>query len=139
MPPAIRSATRENAVSIQCRAAGIGSPSFVPWDGRRTSGSRDSDRAGGHAGLLAERLRDTDIAEVRDALRGGKLIRWGQGYSVRVPAPHGPLFMYRLLKASSQVSEGRGPARMVALPKPSTEVRRAGVQFADPRSLISRL
>ncbi|MEU7563540.1 hypothetical protein [Streptomyces eurythermus] len=38
-------------------------------------------------GLLAERLKVTAPAEVRDALRGGRTIRRGQGYSVRVIAP----------------------------------------------------
>ncbi|MBT2385542.1 hypothetical protein [Streptomyces sp. ISL-11] len=38
-------------------------------------------------GLLAEHLRATKVAEIREALRGGRAIRRGQGYSVRVTAP----------------------------------------------------
>ncbi|HEY5836082.1 MAG TPA: hypothetical protein VIW71_19690, partial [Streptomyces sp.] len=38
-------------------------------------------------GLLAEHLRDTEDAAVRGVLRGGRTIRRGQGYSVRVTAP----------------------------------------------------
>lgn len=37
-------------------------------------------------GLLAEHLKATDVAETREALRGGRTIRRGQGYSVRVTA-----------------------------------------------------
>jgi putative DNA-invertase from lambdoid prophage Rac len=38
-------------------------------------------------GLLAEHLKGTKVAEIREALRGGRPIRRGQGYSVRVTAP----------------------------------------------------
>ncbi|MFH8471574.1 recombinase family protein [Streptomyces sp. NPDC018000] len=38
-------------------------------------------------GLLAEHLKATETAEIRDALRDGRTIRRGQGYSVRVTAP----------------------------------------------------
>lgn len=38
-------------------------------------------------GLLVEHLKATDAAEIRDALRGGRIIRRGQGYSMRVAAP----------------------------------------------------
>lgn len=37
-------------------------------------------------GLLAEHLKATDVTEIREALRGGRTIRRGQGYSVRVTA-----------------------------------------------------
>ena len=38
-------------------------------------------------GLLAEYLKATEVAEIREALRGGRIIRRAQGYSVRVTAP----------------------------------------------------
>ncbi len=38
-------------------------------------------------GLLAEDLNATEVAEIREALRGGRRIRRGLGYSVRVSAP----------------------------------------------------
>ncbi|MEU9756766.1 hypothetical protein AB0D90_27145 [Streptomyces althioticus] len=38
-------------------------------------------------GLLAEHLQDAADVVVRDALRGGRTIRRGQGYSLRVAAP----------------------------------------------------
>jgi putative DNA-invertase from lambdoid prophage Rac len=38
-------------------------------------------------GLLAEYLGDAADVAVRDALRGGRAIRRGQGYSLRVAAP----------------------------------------------------
>lgn len=38
-------------------------------------------------GLLAEHLNATEVAEIREALRGGRRIRRGQGYSVRVSPP----------------------------------------------------
>ncbi|MER6076232.1 recombinase family protein [Streptomyces sp. NPDC001817] len=38
-------------------------------------------------GLLAEHLKATGTAEIRDALHGGRTIRRGHGYSVRVTAP----------------------------------------------------
>lgn len=38
-------------------------------------------------GLLAEHLQDAVDVAVRDALRGGRTIRRGQGYSLRVAAP----------------------------------------------------
>jgi hypothetical protein len=38
-------------------------------------------------GLLAEHLKATEVAEIREALRGGRRILRGQGYSVRVSAP----------------------------------------------------
>ncbi|MET9083230.1 hypothetical protein ABZX77_15265 [Streptomyces sp. NPDC004237] len=37
--------------------------------------------------LLAEHLKTTEAAEIRDALRADRTIRRGQGYSVRVTAP----------------------------------------------------
>ncbi|AEH09695.1 MULTISPECIES: hypothetical protein [Protofrankia] len=38
-------------------------------------------------GLLAEHLKATEVSEIPEALRGGRTIRRGQGYSVRVTAP----------------------------------------------------
>lgn len=38
-------------------------------------------------GLLAEYLNATEVAEIREALRRGRRIPRGQGYSVRVSAP----------------------------------------------------
>ncbi|MGW3100002.1 hypothetical protein ACWDCC_41930 [Streptomyces sp. NPDC001102] len=40
-------------------------------------------------GLLAEDLQDADDVALRDALSGGRTIRQGQGYSLRVAAPLG--------------------------------------------------
>jgi len=38
------------------------------------------------SGLLAEHLKTTGAADIRDALRSGRTIRCGQSYSVRVTA-----------------------------------------------------
>lgn len=60
-------------------------------------------------GLLAEHLKATDVAEIREALRGGRTIRRGQGYSVRVTAP---LALHRatLKQCAALAGDGSAPA-----------------------------
>ncbi|EDX20932.1 MULTISPECIES: hypothetical protein [Streptomyces] len=60
-------------------------------------------------GLLAEHLKAIETAEIRDALRGGRTIRRGQGYSVRVTAP---LTLHRtmLKHCAALAGEGSAPA-----------------------------
>ncbi|MFF9819798.1 recombinase family protein [Streptomyces sp. NPDC014006] len=60
-------------------------------------------------GLLAEHLQDAADVVVRDALRGGRSIRRGQGYSLRVAAP---LSVHRaaLEACAALAADGAAPA-----------------------------
>ncbi|MFE3187287.1 hypothetical protein ACFXKR_41665 [Streptomyces violascens] len=60
-------------------------------------------------GLLAEYLKATEVAEIREALRGGRIIRRGQGYSVCVTAP---LALHRaaLRQCTAFARDGDAPA-----------------------------
>lgn len=60
-------------------------------------------------GLLAEHLQDAADVVVRDALRGGRTIRRGQGYSLRVAAP---LSIHRaaLEACAALAADGAAPA-----------------------------
>jgi putative DNA-invertase from lambdoid prophage Rac len=60
-------------------------------------------------GLLAEHLKATDVAEIREALRGGRTIRRGQGYSVRVTAPSA-LHQAALKQCAALAGDGSAPA-----------------------------
>lgn len=69
-------------------------------------------------GLLAEHLKATDAAEIREALRGGRTIRRGQGYSVRVTAPlalhRATLKLCAALAGDSSAPAGRKACRTYA-------------------------
>lgn len=60
-------------------------------------------------GLLAEYLQDTADTTIRDALHGGRTIRRGQGYSVRVTAP---LTVHQavLAQCAGLAADGASPA-----------------------------
>jgi putative DNA-invertase from lambdoid prophage Rac len=60
-------------------------------------------------GLLAEHLKATRVAEIREALRGGRSIRRGQGYSVRVTAPLA-LHQATLKQCAALAGNGSTPA-----------------------------
>ena len=60
-------------------------------------------------GLLADHLQGTEDAGVREALRGGRSIRRGQGYSVRVTAPL-TLHQAALQQCAALDGEGSTPA-----------------------------
>ncbi|WP_171052977.1 recombinase family protein [Streptomyces marianii] len=60
-------------------------------------------------GLLAEHLKASETAEIREALRGGRTIRRGQGYSVRVTAPLA-LHEATLGQCAALAGEGSTPA-----------------------------
>jgi putative DNA-invertase from lambdoid prophage Rac len=60
-------------------------------------------------GLLAEYLKATKAVEIREALRGGRTIRRGQGYSVRVTAPLA-LHQATLKQCAALASGGSTPA-----------------------------
>ncbi|MFF4761805.1 recombinase family protein [Streptomyces sp. NPDC001292] len=60
-------------------------------------------------GLLAEHLKTTETAEIRDALRGGRTIRRGQGHSVRVTAPL-VLHQATLKQCAALAADGSAPA-----------------------------
>ncbi|WP_236655477.1 recombinase family protein [Streptacidiphilus carbonis] len=60
-------------------------------------------------GLLAEHLQSTEDASVRGALRGGRVIRRGQGYSMRVTAPLA-FHQAALAQCAALAGEGSTPA-----------------------------
>ncbi|MGW1075927.1 hypothetical protein [Streptomyces sp. NPDC002537] len=60
-------------------------------------------------GLLAEHLKDTKVAEIREALRGGRTIRRRQGYSVRVAASLA-LHQVALKQCAALADDGSTPA-----------------------------
>ncbi|WP_338146611.1 recombinase family protein [Streptomyces boncukensis] len=60
-------------------------------------------------GLLAEHLKATETAEIRDALSGGQTIRRGQGYSVRITAPR-TLHQAVLTQCAALAGDGSAPA-----------------------------
>ncbi|MFD4855217.1 helix-turn-helix domain-containing protein [Streptomyces atratus] len=60
-------------------------------------------------GLLAEHLRATEVAEIREALRSGRTIRCGRGYSVRVTAPLA-LHQATLKLCDALAGDGSAPA-----------------------------
>ncbi|MET7550811.1 helix-turn-helix domain-containing protein [Streptomyces sp. NPDC005500] len=70
-------------------------------------------------GLLAEHLKDTDVAAIQETLRSGRTIRPGQGYSVRVTAPLA-LHQTTLMQCAALASDESGPA-----------VRKAYCTYAD--------
>ncbi|WP_260462433.1 recombinase family protein [Streptomyces sp. TRM72054] len=80
------------------------------------SGAEDPDRSPAEPphtidvpGLLAEHLKATETAEIRDALHGGRTIRRGQGYSVRVTAPLA-LHQATLGQCAALTGDGSAPA-----------------------------
>ncbi len=60
-------------------------------------------------GLLAEYLKATEVSEIHEALRGGRTIRRGQGYSVRVTAPLA-LHQATLGQCAALAGDGSTPA-----------------------------
>jgi DNA invertase Pin-like site-specific DNA recombinase len=60
-------------------------------------------------GLLAEHLKITHVAEIREALSGGRTIRRGQGCSVRVTAPLA-LHQGTLKECAALAGDGSAPA-----------------------------
>jgi DNA invertase Pin-like site-specific DNA recombinase len=64
-------------------------------------------------GLLAEYLKATEVPEIREALRGGRIIRHEQGHSVRVTAP---LALHRaaLRQCTTFARDGGTPAGRTA-------------------------
>ncbi|MFE9291997.1 hypothetical protein [Streptomyces olivaceus] len=83
-------------------------------------------------GLLAEHLKATDVAEIREALRGGRTIRRGQGYSVRVTAP--PALYQAVLKQCAALADDGSPGRAPGVPhlrRPDRHDDEEGVTAAD--------
>ncbi|WP_413812658.1 hypothetical protein [Streptomyces sp. OE57] len=60
-------------------------------------------------GLLADHLQSTGDDAVREALRGGRTVRRGQGYSVRVTAPLA-FYQATLQQCAAFAGKGSGPA-----------------------------
>ncbi|MEU5483547.1 recombinase family protein [Streptomyces mirabilis] len=60
-------------------------------------------------GLLAEHLQNADDVALRDALSGGRTIRRGQGYSLRVAAPLG-VHRAALEACAALAADGASPA-----------------------------
>lgn len=60
-------------------------------------------------GLLAEHLQDADDVALREALSGGRTIRRGQGYSLRVAAPLG-VHRAALEACAALATDGASPA-----------------------------
>ncbi|WP_326699814.1 hypothetical protein OG909_22480 [Streptomyces sp. NBC_01754] len=85
-------------------------------------------------GLLAEHLNATDVAEIREALSGGRTICRGQGHSVRVTAP---LALHQAVLKQCAALAGDGSARAGArrtTPTPIGSPRRRGSDCGGPCS-----
>jgi putative DNA-invertase from lambdoid prophage Rac len=59
-------------------------------------------------GLLADHLRETPDAAVREALHSGRIIRRGQGHTVRVTAP---LALHRTAQCVALAGDGSPAGR----------------------------
>ncbi|MEU9800811.1 recombinase family protein [Streptomyces sp. NPDC051000] len=81
----------------------------VPADARDQEQAPEQPHAIDVPGLLAEHLKATDVAEICEALRGGRTIRRGQGYSVRVTAPHA-FHQAVLEQCAALADDGSAPA-----------------------------
>jgi len=83
----------------------------VPADveGQEQMPEREEPHAIDVPGLLAEHLKATKVAEIREALRDGRTIRRGQGYSVRVTAPIA-LHQATLNQCADLIGDGSTPA-----------------------------
>ncbi|MCX5233123.1 hypothetical protein [Streptomyces sp. NBC_00233] len=68
------------------------------------------------SGLLAEHLKATEVAEIRQALRGDRRIRRGQGHSVRVSAPLA-LHQVALKQCAALTDGGSNPAGAQGVPR----------------------
>ncbi|MFG3517602.1 hypothetical protein [Streptomyces bobili] len=109
-------------------------PGGVPADTRTQEQTPEQSHAIDDVpGLLADRLQGTQDTAVHEALRSGRTIRRGQGYSVRVAAPLA-LHQAALKQCAALAGDGSTPAGRKAYRTDAGRIAAAAKSLTGARS-----